>query len=76
MNIEDLNKILKEKYNCRATDIFEFCNKEFAMGFEMLEDGINYRYFDLSKENIVEVTNKKLLDVFRKKNETHSDVEY
>ena len=60
MNIEDLNKILKEKYNCRATDIFEFCNKDF----------------DLSKENIVEVTNKKLLDVFRKKNETHSDVEY
>ena len=42
---------------------------------KILDNGINYRYFEVNK-NISEVTDKKLLDKFRKNHETHSDVEF
>ena len=75
MNIENVNKILKEKFNCQVVDVFKYCDKEIAQGIETLENGIKYRYFDL-KEDVVEVTQKDLLEYFSKKNEIHLDIEY
>ena len=70
MNTEDL-----KKFNCRYVDTFEYCDKKYIMGVQILENGINYRYFE-ANENISEVTDKKLLEEFRKNHETHSDVEF
>lgn len=75
MNISEMKKYIKEKYNCQPVDFFKYGNHEFAKCVEALDNGINYRYFDIT-ENIVEVTDEILLNYFKEKNEIHSDIEY
>lgn len=74
MGTEELNRILRQKYDCRFSDMFKYCNKEYIMGLEILENGIRYRYFE-NNQDVSEVTDKKLLKIFREKNENHSDIE-
>ncbi|MBR3002671.1 MAG: hypothetical protein IKF38_03800 [Clostridia bacterium] len=76
MDINTINKIVKERYNCMVVSIFKYENTNFIKGLESLKNSIRYRYFKIEKDKIVEILDENILNYFREKNEIHEDVNY
>ena len=76
MDINTINKIMKERYNCMVVSIFQHENTHFIKGLESLKNGIRYKYFKIEKDKITEILDENILNYFREKNEIHEEVNY
>lgn len=79
IDFEEIEENIKNQYNCEVISFFEYNEKQYIKALQVLDVGINYRYFEITennKSNITEVNDKLILDELKKQNETNSDIIY
>ena len=76
MDINIIKENLKE-YDCQLITTINYAGINFAKGLEAYDGKVLYRYFKILDNNEVkEITDKLLLQYFKKMNETNSDEIY
>jgi len=76
MNTEELKKLLKEKKNALLIKTFEYNKKTYIMAFKVVNDIMQYCYYEFNNNDIYDVNDFKLIESFRELQEINEEVIY
>ena len=76
MDSKELEKILKEKYNCKFISEIDDNSHKYAKTIEVKGKNFRYRYFNIDNDNISEVVDETEFKHLKDEYETNSDILY
>lgn len=76
MITKEIEKKLKEQEKCTPIREINYYNKKYVMTFKSNIVGIEFKYFEIKNDMIIEETDEKILKDFRTRYEIHEDVIY
>jgi len=76
MNSNDLEKALKEKYNCKFITKIQDNGKTYAKAIEVQGKTFRYRYFNIENDSVSEVLDAEVYNHLREEYEINSQINY
>ncbi|MBR3511918.1 MAG: hypothetical protein IKN74_03060 [Clostridia bacterium] len=76
MNSNDLEKSLKEKYNCKLITEIKDNGKTYAKAIEVQGKTFRYRYFNIENDSVSEVLDAEEYKHLREEYEIDSQINY
>ena len=76
MDLSNLEKELKEKYNCKLITEIQDNGKSYAKAIEVQGKNFRYRYFNIENDSVSEVLDAEEYKHLREENEINSQINY
>ena len=76
MDLSNLEKELKEKYNCKLITEIQDNGKSYAKAIEVQGKTFRYRYFNIENDSVSEVLDAEEYKHLREENEINSQINY